>query len=150
MVQTKKIEILVHFGGSRNGWCWYIGYILWLFGIFFHVLVWCTKAKLATLSHTIERDKAFCCAGVRETQITDTNHFRFWGRGGWQVHSMAELRSAKSSVMRSGSFVSSLPETQSDLWKFPLKLASAGLSSQATTWTKTFREKKKFLFDSIV
>jgi hypothetical protein len=61
-----KIQIWVNFGGSWNGKSWYIlepfglfygnwkyfmvvWYILWSLGIFFPVLVFCTKKNLATL-----------------------------------------------------------------------------------------------------
>jgi hypothetical protein len=40
-----KIPIWINFGGSCNGRCWYI---LRSFGIFFPVLVCCTKKSLAT------------------------------------------------------------------------------------------------------
>jgi hypothetical protein len=67
-----KIQIWVNFGGSRNGRRWYIlrtlgpfyglllfymdiWYSSWKFGIFFPVLVFCTKKNLATLVTTASR-----------------------------------------------------------------------------------------------
>jgi hypothetical protein len=93
-----KIQIWVNFGGSCNGRCWYILWTLspfyslllyfmdiWKFGIFFQVLVFCTKKNLSTLVNNVIKTTKLLVGSVSAMfwsrinigQIIDNDEFRY-------------------------------------------------------------------------